>query len=110
MWRPLPWIQRGCCWQLSATRHTLVPNFLILWRGSLSYRVIYARGFLIGVLAWRRGASSSNCGGCCFTLIILFLLQGDEGWFKMWVMDCFDAVISIQVEEGFWVFVCSGFG
>ena len=63
----------------------------------------------VGVLAWRRGASSSSCGGCCFTFVILVLLQCNKGWFKL-VMDCFDAVISIQVEEGFWVFVCGGFG
>ena len=84
-------------------------HFLPFRAYRLGHRVVIcARGFLVGVLVWRRGASSSSCGGCCFTFVILFLLQSDKGWFKMAVMDHFDAVLSNQVEEGFHFFLAVG--
>jgi hypothetical protein len=72
--RPLSWIQRERCWQLSAIRHTLIPNYLPTWRGSLSREGLLGRcGFLVGVCAWWRCQAGIGCGDWSLTVAILFV-------------------------------------
>jgi hypothetical protein len=104
---PLQWIQRWHCWRLSDTCCTNYSNYLFTWRGGHGGQVHFTCGFLLGVFVWRRHWARSGSGGRSFTVVLL-ILHG-ECRKKVAIVDSFDALFGVQVEEYFGGFGCSWF-